>query len=119
MKRRLEILVNLFFRLNSALPLLILLMGANCTRPQAKPRPIPFSSKPGSVTEIRRPAKNRVSVVQSSDKERIDALLLVQQADKAYADGDYAEAEQLLKKSISLYPFLPPRLTIQKLLLLK
>ena len=31
----------------------------------------------------------------------------MQKADKAYADGDYDEAEAYLKKSISLYPFIP------------
>ena len=107
MKQRLEILVNPFIRLNLVLLFLSLFLGVSCTRHQASPRPIPFSSKKSAPAKYYSPKSVPIKVVEPSDRERIDALRLVEKADKAYAEGNYGDAEAFLKKSLSLYPFIP------------
>ena len=102
---------------------ILLFVGSlnGCISLPIKPPRIPFSEKPQAIQPIKKaPPSVKVIIVEPSDADRINALTLVKSANKAYAAGDYVEAESLLKNAISLYPFVPmANLLLGKIFLIK
>ncbi len=82
-----------------------LLLGCACSSP-LEPS-VNLAPPAPSVQEPKKQStSNGVHLIEPTDADRIQALRLVNQADKAYATGNYIQAERLLKRAISLYPFI-------------
>lgn len=109
------------YKTGAGIVFLIILCAGGCTSNSAPPPPIPFSgTSTASASPTQIGSSQSESIPQASDADRVNALRLVKKAEKAYATGDYADAEALLKESISLYPFVPmANLLLGKIFLIK